>query len=197
MKKEKTDLRVLKTRKAIKSAFLDLIHKKGYERITIQDIADEAMINRNTFYLHYVDKIDLMEKLCDNSMNQLDVCINLEIQNIDEMNRALFAAILTETFRVIEADLAFFQAMLSENGYPNFSNHLKETMKALMLAGLEKFTLNHKLDVALEYMTSGLVGVICMWITSEEKREICEFVDQLSDIHFYNVIKLLKQKEVL
>lgn len=196
MKKEKTDLRILKTRKAIKRAFIDLIHKKGYERITIQDIADEAMINRNTFYLHYVDKIDLMEKLCEDSMNQLNVCIHLEIQHIDEINAALFASILTETFRVIETDHLFFQAMLSENGYPNFSNHLKDTMKGIMLAGLEKYTLNHTLDVALEYMTSGLVGVICMWITDAEKQEVSELVDQLSEIHFYNVLKLLKQNEI-
>ena len=90
MKQEKTDLRILKTRKAIKEAFLTLIYSKGYDRMTIQDIADEAMINRNTFYLHYVDKIELMESLCQDSIDQLDVCIHLETKDIDEMNIELF-----------------------------------------------------------------------------------------------------------
>ena len=155
MKREKTDLRVLKTRKAIKDAFLTLIQTKGYNRITIQDIADEAMINRNTFYLHYVDIIDLMESLCRDSIDQLNVCINLEIKDIDEMSEELFASILTETFKVIETDIEFFKAMLSENGYPNFSNYLKEALKSLMLAGLKKYTSEYKMDVALEYMISG------------------------------------------
>lgn len=193
MEKEKTDLRILKTRKAIKKAFLTLIESKGYDRMTIQDIADEAMINRNTFYLHYVDKIDLMERLCEESIKQLNVCIHLETRDIDEMNVDLFTTILTETFRIIESDLNFFKAMLSENGYPNFSNYLKESLKSLMLTGLEKSTFNGKMTVGLEYMISGLVGVICMWITDAEKLEVREIVDQLSEIHFHNVLKLLNR----
>ena len=196
MKKEKTDLRIVKTRKAIKEAFLKLIDSKGYDRMTIQDIADEAMINRNTFYLHYVDKIDLMESLCQDSIEQLNVCIHLETKGIEEMNVALFTTILMETFRVIESDLAFFKAMLSENGYPNFANHLKESLKSLMLTGLEKKQFTSKSLVALEYMISGLVGVICMWITDSEKLEVHEIVDQLSEIHFHNVLKLLQQQAI-
>ena len=196
MKKEKTDLRILKTRKAIKDAFLTLIRTKGYDRITIQNIADEAMINRNTFYLHYIDKIDLMESLCKDSLDQLNVCINLEIKDIDEMSEELFTSILTETFKVIEEDIEFFKAMLSENGYPNFANHLKETLKSVMLAGLEKYNSENKMDVALEYMISGLAGVICMWITHSEKLQITEIVDQLSVIHFHNVLNLLQKNGI-
>ena len=196
MKTTKTDLRVLKTRKAIKGAFLTLIQTKGYDRITIQDIADEAMINRNTFYLHYIDKIDLMESLCKDSIDQLNVCINLEIKDIDEMSEGLFASILTETFKVIEADIEFFKAMLSENGYPNFANHLKNSLKSLMHAGLEKYTSEYKMDVALEYMISGLVGAICMWITHSDELKITEIIDQLSDIHFHNVLNLLQKNGI-
>ena len=196
MKKEKTDLRVLKTRKAIKAAFLTLIRTKGYDRITIQDIADEAMINRNTFYLHYMDKIDLMESLCKDSLDQLKVCINLEIKDIGEMSEELFTCILRQTVKVIEADMEFFKAMLSENGYPNFANYLKETLKRLMLAGLEKYTSEYNMDVALEYMISGLVGVICMWITHSDKLEVAKIIDQLSVIHFHNVLNLLQKNGI-
>lgn len=190
MTQKKMDLRILKTRKAIKIAFLTLIHTKGYERMTIQDIADEAMINRNTFYLHYVDKIDLMESLCQDSIEQLNVCINLEMKDVDEMNKALFTTILAETFRVIESDFVFFKALLSENGYPNFANHLKDSLKNLMLTGIEKSTFSSNNIVALEYMISGLVGVICMWINDSENLDVTEIVEQLSDIHFHNVLKL-------
>jgi AcrR family transcriptional regulator len=52
---KKTDLRVIRTKKMIKESFIDLIQEKGYESITIRDIADHALINRATFYLHYVE----------------------------------------------------------------------------------------------------------------------------------------------
>ncbi|WP_256706446.1 TetR/AcrR family transcriptional regulator [Paenibacillus sp. FSL R7-0337] len=53
---KKTDLRIIRSKHSIKKAFIELLTEKGYEGITIQDIADKAMINRNTFYLHYQNK---------------------------------------------------------------------------------------------------------------------------------------------
>ena len=57
------DLRVIKTKQSIKGAFMDLVLEKGFEHVSVKDICNKAMINRNTFYLHYLDKIDLLEKI--------------------------------------------------------------------------------------------------------------------------------------
>ncbi|MDN6291733.1 MAG: TetR/AcrR family transcriptional regulator, partial [Tetragenococcus halophilus] len=56
--KSKTDLRVIRTRKMILEAFMKLVSEKGYNNVTIQNIAEEAMINRATFYAHFKDKED-------------------------------------------------------------------------------------------------------------------------------------------
>ena len=50
------DLRILKTRDAIWEAVLSLTEEKGFERITVSDIARRARINRTTFYAHFTDK---------------------------------------------------------------------------------------------------------------------------------------------
>ncbi|ASV67211.1 TetR/AcrR family transcriptional regulator [Cytobacillus kochii] len=192
MKKEKVDLRILKTRKAIKEAFLSLVQSKGYERITIQDIADEALINRNTFYLHYIDKSHLLEKLCEENMDKLNVCIHLELKEQKELDRSLFTKILSETFKVLEVDIDFYKTMLTQNGHPNFSNYLKRELKEIMLSGLGNHTHNRKVQINVEYMISGLVGVICMWITDSENLVVEEIVEQLSEIHFHNVQELFK-----
>ncbi len=57
------DKRVLKTKKAIRSAFITLLTEKSFSEITIQDIADKAQISRSTFYDHYDDKYLLLEAL--------------------------------------------------------------------------------------------------------------------------------------
>jgi hypothetical protein len=41
-------------------------------------------------------------------------------------------------------------------------------------------------------MISGLVGVICMWISDPEHSVVEEVIEQLSEIHFHNVLDLLK-----
>ncbi|WP_342046134.1 TetR/AcrR family transcriptional regulator [Bacillus sp. OTU530] len=192
MGKDKVDLRILKTRKAIKEAFLTLLQTKGYERITIQDIADEAMINRNTFYLHYVDKPDLMEYLCQESMEKLNVCFDLDMKDKDihAIDKEMFISSLSEMFKAIEANIVFFRTMLSQNGQPNFSTYLKEALKDFILSGIGDH--NQKMKVGLEYIISGLVGVICMWILDPEYLVVEEVIEHLSEIHFNNVLDLLK-----
>ncbi len=55
------DLRVRRTHLLLRKAFLDLMTEKDFQSITVQDIADRAMINRATFYDHFVDKYALLE----------------------------------------------------------------------------------------------------------------------------------------
>lgn len=57
------DRRVRKTQSAIKKAFIQLLKQKDLDHITIHDITEAADINRGTFYLHYEDKYDLLEKM--------------------------------------------------------------------------------------------------------------------------------------
>lgn len=55
----KMDRRVRRTREVLQKALMDLIHERGYDAITIQDIVDRPNIGRTTFYLHYNSKDDL------------------------------------------------------------------------------------------------------------------------------------------
>ena len=47
------DLRVQKSIKAVKQALKTLIMKKPYNKIRVDEITKEAMINRQTFYSHF------------------------------------------------------------------------------------------------------------------------------------------------
>ena len=44
----RTDLRVIKTKANIKNTFIELLLKKDFTQITIQNILDQALINRST-----------------------------------------------------------------------------------------------------------------------------------------------------
>lgn len=60
---KKTDLRIIKTRRNITESFLKLMYAKGFDNLTVNEILDEAMINRSTFYAHYRDKHDLRDQI--------------------------------------------------------------------------------------------------------------------------------------
>ena len=53
------DRRIRKSQQAIKTAFIDLLHKYDFNdvTVTVQQITDLADINRGTFYTHYLDNM--------------------------------------------------------------------------------------------------------------------------------------------
>lgn len=51
--------------KRLKAAFIDLLHKYDFNDVTVQQITDLGDINRGTFYTHYLDKYDLLDKMED------------------------------------------------------------------------------------------------------------------------------------
>ena len=58
--KNPQDLRVIRTKRLLSKALISLMKKKPFEKISITDICDAAMIHRTTFYAHYDDKYDLL-----------------------------------------------------------------------------------------------------------------------------------------
>ncbi len=59
------------TDKAIQDSFTKLLDRKPIDRITIKDITDDCGISRNTFYYHYSDLPDLVEKMLMNDIEEL------------------------------------------------------------------------------------------------------------------------------
>lgn len=57
------DLRIEKTERGIKNAFIALRSKKPLEKITVRELCEYAQINKSTFYSHYKDIYDLSDTI--------------------------------------------------------------------------------------------------------------------------------------
>lgn len=82
MKKVSIDRRTIRTKKMIRSALAELIDEKGFNNISVTDLTQRADINRGTFYLHYVDKYDLLERI----ENEIIQEIEEETKHLDSSN---------------------------------------------------------------------------------------------------------------
>lgn len=81
MEQVRTDSRSTRTRHLIIESFIILSNNKEFTAITVKDITEKAQINRATFYNHFLDKYDLLEKVvseklrldlgCDQAKDQL------------------------------------------------------------------------------------------------------------------------------
>jgi AcrR family transcriptional regulator len=54
------DQRIIRTRKKIDAAFVQLLHRRPYVSIRVSDITRKACVGRATFYAHYSSKHDLL-----------------------------------------------------------------------------------------------------------------------------------------
>lgn len=68
-----TDLRLLRTRRALRDGLLSLITKRPFDEVTVRDIAAESLVGYNTFFRHYASKAELMDEIVSEEIEQLFV----------------------------------------------------------------------------------------------------------------------------
>ena len=88
------------TKKALQESFLELLNENGFNKITVQDIADRCGVNRNTFYYHYQDIYSLFEEYCEGEadklikeypkLNSIDECVDALIKLISANKKAIY-----------------------------------------------------------------------------------------------------------
>ena len=86
---ESTDPRILRSRRMLMDALARLLTRKEFNDILIQEIADEATLNRATFYLHYPDKNALLQAMTAARFRELIVRRGLSFSNCDGALRAI------------------------------------------------------------------------------------------------------------
>ena len=157
------DLRVIKTKKAIQGAFIQLIKEKGYQNVSISEIALKAKINRNTFYLHYDTKDDLIKKMMfdlnEQIQNSLTFFQTLNTKNYNEISIHWgFRNIL----HLIKPNIAFYQVLLNDDSLRGYINNLYLVIKKFLYEWLD--IKNAAFELIFEYAANGTIGLIEKWI---------------------------------
>ncbi len=86
---ESTDPRILRSRQMLMEALAKLLARKEFDEISIQEIADEATLNRATFYLHYPDKNALLQAMTAARFRALIARRGLSFTDCDGALRAI------------------------------------------------------------------------------------------------------------
>ena len=163
------------TKAEIKTALIDLINKKDLEAITVADIAREAKINRGTFYLHYLDKADLVlqlkKEVTDALIEILTIGPPSSITSKREMD-LLTHDMSLKALHYLHREQDFINALLSSKGDPSFLRELKDVYRQKVLLTFSDVidtTIETKLpfvpkDYVEEIILSGMVTVILHWL---------------------------------
>lgn len=168
MKKDGTvDLRVKRTQRAIKDSFFSLVEKKGFEHISVKDITDGAMISRNTFYLHYADKYELLNKICDELMRTLFFRVGKQMRRVQKshFSEESVASIISRGIVAINSDKTAYRILFNGSS----SDILTEKISCVVRRCLDMFVddIGGLDEFSSQYIVSGMIGIIKYYTTND------------------------------
>jgi AcrR family transcriptional regulator len=161
-KSNQTDPRVLRTRQLIRDAFVELLEEIDLEKITVNRIAERATINRVTFYLHYRDIPDMLERIADDILNQMLEAMSTASDEPGD--------VLIHMLEHIAENAKLFKLMLATKRNPVFSERFLATTMNRISGKIEehfKSTELHKVvpvDIGSWYLSSAIIGTIVFWL---------------------------------
>lgn len=167
----KTDLRIIKTDKAIFEALLTLMKEKSFEEIKISDICLKAMVNRSTFYAHYNDKYELLVALLDELKGNL--LSELEKNENDINTKEFFMKMLEILINHIDNKREIYSAILVNNRNSIMMDILFDVANKDIAKRLENNKAVIKSNIPSEIITKFYLGAILStgmeWLINNSK----------------------------
>jgi AcrR family transcriptional regulator len=177
------DLRVRRTRKLLKRALVELTIEKGFVNITVSDIAERAMVNRSTFYRHYVDKYDLLSQYIEEVIALIHAQEGEPSQENGpdqtptyEGNRQPYqpSVGLVRILRHVQTNADFYRVLLGENGAPalcaqSFRRFIKQQFRHMLPDHDEQADLSRPpIDLSVNYILHAGIGAILWWLENDQ-----------------------------
>lgn len=120
------DIRIEKTERAIKQAFLSLREQKPLEKIKIKELCEKACINKSTFYAHYQDiyalENALEEELIASILGSLPEFRTYDLRSCTEW-------LIQELFRAFVANQKEVEILFSGSRQGGFINRIEQEIR--------------------------------------------------------------------
>lgn len=164
---EKTDKRIKRTKYLLLHALTTLMKEKSIKNISVKELCESVDINRGTFYLHYKDIYDLLEKTEQELLTQMEAIFQKYTPDSPDFPCSLF----TELFCLIHKNADFFRVLLSSNGDISFVIKIKELFDRQCIQKWGVLPIPAETMPIYEYFSSftifGCLGFIDCWLANE------------------------------
>ena len=169
MSTNQNDLRVIKTKRGLREAFIRLLLKKGYDAISIQDIATEAEAARVTFYRHYKDKEELLVDLLNVTYEELAQREN-QVSTDDNFERMYLSRYIL--YEHIQERETIYKILFSSRGTQVVIERLRKLFADRAKLQIEKRFLPEQLQIPVEiiayHTASAQIGLAIWWLQNDK-----------------------------
>ncbi len=179
----KNDLRYYKTEKAIMNAFVHCVNTVGYEKTNVSLICRYADINRKTFYSHYLDKEDLLDKLYSKLKNSL--LNSMESGDKSGADTGEKEGVADRFIYNIANNMELFQVL-----YKCYPRRVTDTLvllykhnMRLLIPDFEKhYSSDFFVKFRIEYGAGGMVRIMNEWFEEYKGKKIKELTAMCNEL---------------
>ena len=180
------DRRVRKTRMQLRDGLADLMRDKSIKEITVKELVEKVDINRSTFYLHYSDIYDMMEKVENELIENIEEVI--EKHPVGPFGEKSFSFI-EDMVSILAENKKICTALLGPNGDMTFLHRIEKmisehSMRVLRETYPEKA---QELLYSYAFCMSGCVGLIKAWLQKEQG----ESPQEMANLTFQFIVNTL------
>lgn len=171
----KVDRRVRKTKAALRAGLIKLMQTKSIREITVRELVEEVDINRSTFYLHYADIYDMLNKIEEELLEEL---VTVTTKHKHEYYNEKLHEYLEEVFTILLENVDICNLLMSPNGDINFTskvkNLIKDNITQTTIELLQGTLPVEEIEYACSFYIGGCLGLIEKWLMNGAKETPAE-----------------------
>jgi AcrR family transcriptional regulator len=169
--KNADDLRVRRTRALLQKALIELTIEKGFSEVTVRDITERAMVNRSTFYHHYLDKYDLLSQSIEEAMTLMDDQAGASPPMADPDQPSVGIVRMLEH---VQANADFYRVLLGNKGdsafcAQSFRRFIEQQFRQMLPnEQVEADPGRPPTDLSVSYIVHAGMGAILWWLEQDQ-----------------------------
>lgn len=176
VEKKTQDRRVVRTKRAIRNAFVNLLAEKELEKISVKEIADRADVDRKTVYNYYSGVSAIVEELENEFFATVEAAFD-EFDFTTQKGMEFFDAIA----KLVEENFELYELLMRIDGSTRLSAKLVSYIKKKIsfVIAWPKERASDKIDLATEFVSAGILAGYKYWFQSERKKTLKEFSGEM------------------
>ena len=185
--RNREDLRVVKTKKGLYDALLQLMREKPFEEIRVLDICQLSMTNRSTFYDHFNDKYEFLDSLIHNLERKL--VIKLEENKQIHSSKEYYMEMIQLFFDHISEHISTYTLILLKNHNSVLMDMIYEAcLKDVREHISNDFVQDIPIEIISRFYVSGVIHICLEYVKNPKhykKEDIIAYLDKLIPNNIY------------
>lgn len=183
----KQDRRTIQTKSQITEALIELIHTNGFNNLNVTDLTRTAGIGRGTFYIHYLDKFDLLSKTETRLLGEIQDILNAivpeELKAFSENSENTPSELVIKTLDYFYQNSKLLSALLCPDGDPYLIGKIKKMFKEVIVESFHaapseiEFHPGIPKDYVMEIILDRLMSIVVYWMSKEHPESPSEIAE--------------------